>query len=288
MHETVHTVVFKEKEGGGNPCPVTLFADDLTAEQMQQMTADFGEESGFLLKPTRDDCDIRPRYFVPLHEMEMCLHATIGCATVLVERKLFDKSPILFETKYGPMEVTWERTGEDIDVGVAQFTPEFKEAAPTREELAKALRIPESAIADLPVVSAATSRFKLIVPLDSKATLYGLDPDYEYLWELCDKYETTGFYPFAVEEEEGEKRLYARQFPNRAGYPEDPATGVAASALSAYLTHYGIFPVQEGWNRYTVRQGEAMGRPSIIGADCFVENGKITKTRVRGKAEIVG
>ena len=291
MHETVHTVVFKEKEGGGNPCPVTLFADDLTTEEMQKMTAGFGEESAVIVQPSQSGCDFRPRYFVPLHEMEMCTHATIGSATVLVRRGLACRSPIIFETAFGPMEVEWEETDGKIDVGLSQFLPKYKEVNPSIQEAAKALRIPEDAVAAtplMPIESAATSRFKLIVPLSSKEILYGLEPDFEYLWDLCDQYDTTGFYPFVIEEEEGEKRLYARQFPKRAGYPEDPATGVAASALSAYLVKHGIFPVQEGWNRFTVRQGEAMGRPSIIGADCFVENGTITKTRVRGMAEIIG
>ena len=44
MHETVHTIVFEEKPGGGNPCPVTLFADDLSPEKRQALTAQFGQE----------------------------------------------------------------------------------------------------------------------------------------------------------------------------------------------------------------------------------------------------
>ena len=31
-----------------------------------------------------------------------------------------------------------------------------------------------------------------------------LDPDYEALWNVCDRYNTTGFYPFAIEKENGE------------------------------------------------------------------------------------
>ncbi|MBQ7534330.1 MAG: PhzF family phenazine biosynthesis isomerase [Stomatobaculum sp.] len=288
MHETIHTVVFKLGEGGGNPCPVTLNADDLTPEEMQKMTAGFGEESAFLLQPSGPGFDIRPRYFVPLHEMEMCVHATIGSATVLVEKNIFQKSPIIFETMFGPVEVTWERKDGRINVGVTQFPPRFKEKNPAPEETAAALRISTADLKAFPIVSAATSRFKLMVPLVSKDVLYHLEPDFEQLWNLCDHYDTTGFYPFAIEEEKDGPVIYARQFPKRAGYPEDPATGVAASALSAYLVQYHVMPVREGWNCFTIRQGEAMGRPSVIGADCLVEEGKIIKTRVCGNAEIVG
>lgn len=281
MFETVHTVVFQAREGGGNPCPVTLNADELSAEQMQAMTREFGEESAFLLKPTRPDCDVHPRYFVPLHEMEMCIHATVGSATVLVRRGVFDKSPIFFETVYGPVRIDWERADDGgIDVGVEQFLPQYLDKAPTRQEVCRALRIAESELGDGPIESVATSRYKLIVPLRSRETLDRLEPDFEYLWELCDRYGTTGFYPFAQED----GAFCARQFPKRAGYPEDPATGVAASALGAYLTKHAVVPVHEGWNRFTVRQGEAMGKPSVIGSDAFVENGEITRTRVRGRA----
>ena len=87
MSQTFRTVVFQAEAGDGNPCPVTLHADDLTAEDMQAMAKAFGEESAFLLTPTLEGHDIQARYFVPLHEMEMCVHATIASTTVLVSQR---------------------------------------------------------------------------------------------------------------------------------------------------------------------------------------------------------
>ncbi len=285
MFQTIHTVVFQALPGGGNPCPVTLDADGLSAQEMQAMTHAFGQESAFLMKPTRPDCHIKARYFVPLHEMEMCIHATIGSATVLVERGIFTESPIVFETSFGPVRVDWERKAGQIQVGVHQFLPQFRDRVPTRAQLAAALNIPESDLGEGPVLSAATSRFKLMVPLRSRAVLDGLRPDFETLWDLCDQYETTGFYPFVPAGEEGSTPVfYARQFPKRAGYPEDPATGVAASALGAYLARTGLRHQGEGWNRYTVYQGFAMGRPSVIGSEILIQNGEIAGTRVCGSA----
>ncbi len=289
MYETIHTVVFSAGEGGGNPAPVTLNADELTPGQMQAMAFDFGEESVFLCSSGREDCDFRPRFFVPLHEMEMCIHATIGSVTVLVEKGLVQSSPVYYETVYGPVRIDWSRKEDgSLDIGVAQFLPKVLEKAPDREEISRALRISEDELGSGPVRSVATSRYKLIVPLKHRKTLDALEPDFEYLWELCDKYETTGFYPFAPEREaDGSVEFCARQFPKRAGYPEDPATGVAASALGAYLAMNQFLPVREGWNSYEIRQGEAMGRPSRIISDIYVENGQITKTRVRGSAYLL-
>lgn len=289
MFRTIHTVVFQAGEGGGNPCPVTLDADELTAEQMQAMTREFGQESAFLMRPTLPGCHVKARYFVPLHEMEMCIHATIGSATVLVETGIFDASPIVFETAFGPVQVRWERRDGQIDVSVEQFLPKFMERNPSAEEVCRALRIATEDLAPRPIQSVATSRFKLIVPLRSRAVVDGLNPDFEMLWALCDQYETTGFYVCAQEmDESGNPVFCARQFPKRAGYPEDPATGVAASALGAYVTAHHLLPVDEGWNGCTVFQGFAMGKPSVIYADTLVEAGQIAGTRVRGNAYLIG
>ena len=179
--------------------------------------------------------------------------------------------------------------GQDgnIDVAVEQFPPQYGQTAPA-EEVCQALRIAPSALTGAPVQAVSTSRFKLMVPLAGKAVLDSLEPDFQLLWALCDRYGATGFYPFALETGHGAQPvLYARQFPNRAGYNEDPATGVAASALAAYLAAHRLVPVRQGWNQFTVFQGEAMGRPSVIYSDVYVEESGITRTRIRGNARIV-
>jgi PhzF family phenazine biosynthesis protein len=77
----------------------------------------------------------------------------------------------------------------------------------------------------------------------------------------------------------------ARQFPTRVGYTEDPATGVAACALGAYLTQF--CPNGEGWNSFEILQGYAMGRPSRLIANALLEGGVVRKTSVTGKADIL-
>lgn len=288
MYKTFHTVVFQAQEGGGNPCPITLDADSLTGDEMQEMARNFGEESAFLMAPSRPDCDIRARYFVPLHEMEMCIHATVGSATLLVERGDVRTSPIWFETCLGPVQVDWSRKDDGIDVGVHQFLPKFMDRNPTAQEVCRVLGIGPEALGEGPIQSVSTSRWKLIVPLRSRAVLDGLQPDFPALWDLCGQYGTTGFYPYALDwDERGAPVFFARQFPKRAGYNEDPATGVAASALGAYLAQVQVLPTVEGWNRYTVMQGFAMGRPSVIHSEVQLQNGDITGTRVQGRARLI-
>ncbi|MYL64417.1 hypothetical protein GLW07_13755 [Bacillus hwajinpoensis] len=108
-----------------------------------------------------------------------------------------------------------------------------------------------------------------------------LKADFETHWKLCDDVGTSGFYPFAIDEN---RNVHARQFPKRAGYHEDPA-GVAASALGAYLAVHQVFGLSgDGWKSYRVIQGVAMGRPSVIRSEVFIEDNEIRRTRIKGSA----
>lgn len=75
----VWTSVFPDGPGGGNPCPVVLDADHLSDDDLQAAAATFGAETVFVLAP-RSGGDLRLRYFVPEHEMEMCVRGRAGCA----------------------------------------------------------------------------------------------------------------------------------------------------------------------------------------------------------------
>ena len=288
-YEIIHTVVFPLGKNGGNPCPVVIESHGLSTCDMQDIAKQQGHETCFVNKTNRSDCDYEFRYFVPNHEMEMCIHATIGAVTVLVEKGLVENSPLAIETLLGTIQVDWEREegSEEIRVEVHQFLPQVKESLPALEAVCRALKISPTDLSTQPIQSISTSRHKLMIPMDSVQKLNSLTPDVNEVWNLCDQYGITGFYPFAVEDFR-ERIVQARQFPNRAGYDEDPATGVAASALGAYLHSHGLFNDQEdGWHTYKVKQGVAMGRPSYIETNVRINEGKINGTSITGYAEIL-
>lgn len=262
--KVIHTTVFGLSPSGGNPAPVVLGADDLGDERMRGMAEEFGAETGFVLRPTRPDADVRLRFFVPNHEMEICVHDTIAAVTALLGRGELRGSGARVETVLGVIPVGWEEGEDGFLVGVEQFPPAFSERNPAPAEVAEALRVDEARIdADAdPIQSISTSRPKLVAPLVDHETLEGLEPDFERLWVLCDEYETTGFYPFTLRTRNSETDAEARQFPRRVGYEEDSATGVAACALGAYLArHAGS---GEGWRAFRIEQGRAMGRPCVL------------------------
>jgi trans-2,3-dihydro-3-hydroxyanthranilate isomerase len=270
--EVVDMVAFADGPGGGNPCPVVLDADGWATERMQAAAARFGHETCFVLTPEPDvDADVRYRYFVPNHEMQMCVHATVA-ATVLRGRDGVTR----VQTPLGVREVRVEGDRAIVEQFPPAFGPWVDDVAPVTAALGGVA--PSGAVR-----SVSTSRAKLMVPVADEATLDAIVPDVEALWAACEALEVTGFYPYAATGAiRGGADVAARQFPLRAGYDEDPATGVAAGALAAHLTD--LDERGDGPYRFVVAQGRALGRPSRIEAEAVRAGGAITTVRVGGRA----
>ena len=285
--EIVHTRVFAAGPGGGNPCPVIPFADPLDEHEMQALSQKFGLDTVFILSPQSKDADIRFRYFVPRHEMGVSGHATVAAITVAMGQDRLPTDRVRVETLNGIFAANCVHNGEHLLVTLEQSRPTFGPAVPP-SMVARSLRInPESIAAQTPVESVSVSRPKLLVPVAESTMLDTLDPDFDALWTLCDAFRVSGVYPFTRKTDKGNADVEARQFPLRAGFPEDAATGVAAAALGAYLVKYDR-QSRTGVHNIRIAQGYAMRAPSLIEALVDCDGGNITRTAIRGAAEIVG
>ena len=285
--EVVHTQVFALGPTGGNPCPVIPFADDLADSQMQAVAQRFGLDTAFILRPGSRDADIRLRYFVPDHEMGVSGHATIAAITVAQLDKALKSDHVRVETITGTFGVGFVRRNNNVTVVTLEQNQPVFGAVVAPDDIARALKInrEEIVIDNGPVQSVSASRAKLLVPLKDSLVLDGLKPDYEALWKLCDRLRITGFYPFTRRTDKPQAQAEARQFPLRAGFPEDAATGIAAAALAAYLAAYDS-KYEAGQHLFRIAQGYAMGAPSLIEAIAECKDGKITRTAIRGVAQI--
>lgn len=243
---------------GGNPAPVWLDADGLTVADMQARTYASGHESAFVLRPSGPGHDLRLQYFVPLHEMEMCGHATIGALWLLHSLGRWDGAPIKIETLSGTVHGRYSEG--QVEISQPRAVIESVDDETLRIEIARCLRVaPEDIIGT--VLNSATSRVKTLIQLPGLTALHEVCPDYSAVGLLCERLGSTGLYPFAMQPGSG-AIVSARQFPKASGYPEDAATGIAATALAWGLRHIGL--VESGSTLVTVRQGEAMGSPSEI------------------------
>jgi PhzF family phenazine biosynthesis protein len=116
--------------------------------------------------------------------------------------------------------------------------------------------------------------------------VHAATPDLPALWELCRAADATGAYLFAPHDDGRPEHVVARQFPVDAGYPEDPATGVAAGALAAYLAAGAALAGRPGWHAVEIDQGDAMGRPSRLRASAFADTTGVHRSLVSGTATL--
>ena len=267
LHQQVRFVrVFAAGPDGGNPAPIVIDAAGWSDAQMQQVASTYGHESGFVLPPAPgSDCDFEFRFWVPNHEMSMCGHATVGAVWLLAQLGLVSGDRLKIQTKSGEVAARILRSaGQDVLVEVSQPAGQVEllpDADAARADILAVLGIGAADLAPLPIQNARTSRVKTLVPLKSVAVLDGLSPDFSKVEQLCDRIGSTGLYPYAISDS-GRQIVDARQFPRSSGYPEDAATGIAASALSFGLLSNGL--VEASDRPITVRQGRAMKRPSEI------------------------
>jgi PhzF family phenazine biosynthesis protein len=273
--------VFPRGAAGGNPCPLVTGARELTDGQMRAIAAHYGHESCFVTGLCGSAVGLR--YFVPRHEMRMCVHATIAAVTALVRSGVLAGGHALIRTASGEHRVTWDG-GDPPEVTVGQLPPRFGPPAAVHAEAAAALGVPAGCISPAATIrSVSVSRPKLIVPVRDAGAVHAARPDFPALWQLCSRLEATGAYAFAPHPGGDPAHLVARQFPIDAGYPEDPATGVAAAALAAYLAGQHR-PARPSWTRITIDQGDAMNAPSRLRAAALAGPDGVTDPSVTGQA----
>lgn len=258
--------VFATGSEGGNPAPIVVDATGMTDADMQSVARAYGHESGFVFPAAADTgCDFDFRFWVPNHEMSMCGHATIGCVWLLDSLGRLPRSDVSIATKSGTVQArVTGHTDQGADVEISQPAGTV-EALPDERahtaDIISVLGIDASQLADHPIQNARTSRVKTLIPLKSEEVLSNLRPDFSRMEDVCTRIGSTGLYPYAILDQD--KQIFdARQFPQSSGYPEDAATGIAASALSFGLLENGI--VKRSDRQITIRQGRAMKRPSAI------------------------
>ena len=227
---------------GGNPAPVWLVADALSANEMQELARSSGHESVFVLKPRDTSHRLRMRNFVPQHEMEMCGHATIAALWLLRHSNAWNGTPTAVQTASGLVHGRW--WDGMVEISQPQATVRCVDPALVHE-IARCLNIDAQDVAT-PVINASTCRVKTLIRLASTQALHALQPILEGVEPLCQRLGSTGLYPYARSPDDA-LTVSARQFPKSSGYPEDAATGIAAAALAWGLREQQLVARAKRW-----------------------------------------
>lgn len=250
----------------GNPLCVFDDARGLTTEQMQGLARQMNlSETTFVLPSTRADAHVR--IFTPAFEMPFAGHPTLGTASVVGA----DRERVTLELGAGLIPVT--RAG-DVWTLRAVRPPETVVPAASRAELASMLGLPAAAVAGEPLW-VSTGIAQLVIPLASADHVRAVRPVPELFarWGLltgrADAMAEAQAYVWAPGATPADAWTVRMFFSQNGALVEDPATGSACANLGGWwIATGGALP-----HTATLRQGDAVGRPSRLGLRVEADGG---------------
>ena len=273
----------------GNPLAVFTDADGLPPDRMQRVAREMNLSETVFVLPPAGDGHARIRIFTPATELPFAGHPTLGTAFVLCGQRGLDA--IGLETGAGVIRVEFAgrnglispqpsdlRSGPELPP-VPGLPGRMRQPVPTWEpyeraaELLAALGVEGSR---LPVEAYRNGPRHVYVALDSEEAVGRLRPDITALGALPG----IGVGCFAG----SGPRWKLRYFAPALGVAEDPATGSAAGPLGVHLARHEQIAFGQ---QIEVRQGEEIGRPSVLLVRVDAAGGEVTAVDVGGSAVIV-
>lgn len=258
---------FTRDPRGGNPAGVWIGERLPDPKDMQRIAKEVGfSETAFLAR--RTDGSFDTRYFSPEKEISFCGHATIASGVLLGE--LEGDGLYALSTAVGEVPVRVERvSGGGFEASLTSVATRYR--APGAELLASVLDALDWSGEDLdpalPPAVAFAGAWHLVLAVARPERLDPLSYDFERMKRIMlDETLTT----LQLVYRERDDLFHARNPFPVGGVVEDPATGAAAAALGGYLRDAGL--VRAPFD-FTIRQGEAMGRPSLIQVHVPAEGG---------------
>lgn len=284
--------VFTERRFGGNPLAVFTDARGLNKEQMQALAFEFNlSETTFILPPEKPENTARVRIFNRTAEMTFAGHPSIGTAYVIARNGLAQGDEFRLEVPAGIVAVSLEREGGEVIGGrITAPQPLSTSAELPAETIAACVGLNTDEIVTTthnPLTATVGVPFVLAeVRYDA---LPRCAPDITaFRQAIASGLATEGRLSLFVYARDGEN-VRARMFAPAAGTWEDPATGSASATLAALLLRCST----ANENAFTIRQGEEMGRPSVLNVSASRRSGEITATVagrcvpvMRGEAQV--
>ena len=263
--------VFAPRAFAGNPLAVVFGADALSTEQCQALAFEFHlSETSFVCAPTEPGADYRVRIFTPFAELPFAGHPSVGAAHTLVRTGRLTAGTLRQECGVGVLDVTVDEDGAHLTGGQPTL-----EDGPAADELAAAVGLSAADTTGLPsdvagcglpfaYLSVAPGMVDRAAPDQAALDALGVGEGVSVLsWDAATS------------------TAYARVFAGDLMWGEDPATGSAALGTGVWLVESGLLAGQ-GTSSYTVRQGEKLGRPSVLECTVTAEGGRAVAATVRG------
>lgn len=213
---TIYQVdAFTDRPFGGNPAGVCILERAADEAWMQNVAMEMNVAETAFLYPVADGHNLR--WFTPVAEVDLCGHATLASAHILLELGILRTGDEAhFHSKSGLL--TARKNGDWLELNFPA-TPAVQSAAP--EGLLRAL--------DVDPVWVGQSKFDYLVEVDSERTVRAVKPDMGLLKAI----DTRGVIVTAPASTPGYD-FVSRFFAPAFGVDEDPATGSSHCALAPY------------------------------------------------------
>ena len=265
---------FTKNGQGGNPAGVVLGTKTLDRNAMLEITRKLGySETAFVFDSSL--ADYKVRFFTTVEEIDLCGHATIATFNLLRNLDYIQSGLITQETRAGILEIVIK----DDYVLMQQNKPIFSEKF-THDEIQNAFEntLPGSKL-NKPIQIVSTGIKEIFLPMNDIQALNELQPNYEIMTSLSEKYEVAGLHAFTENTSENCDAI-CRNFAPRYGIKEEAATGTANGALACYLNKYSEDPKQN----YKFEQGYMLERPSEIMVKLKLKENQVQNVYVGGSA----
>jgi trans-2,3-dihydro-3-hydroxyanthranilate isomerase len=263
--------VFTDTPLRGNQLAVFEDGSALTGDQMQRMARELNLSETVFLLPAEQGGDARLRIFTPAAELPFAGHPVLGTAFVVGEARQAGRVRLETAAAVIPLELDTSN-GRITFARMRQPVPAWA-PYPRAAELLAALGVESSG---LPVEGYQNGPLHVYVELPDEAAVSAVQPDLAALARLPG----LGANCFAGSGRHWRTRMFAPAL----GVAEDPATGSAAGPLAIHLARHGRIGFGE---EIEIRQGEEVGRPSVIYARADGSEAGVEAVEVGGAAVIV-
>ncbi len=260
-HGTLHRLsAFADGGSGGNPAGVWVGETLPDPETMLRIAAEVGFSETAFVAPAAGT-DRKVRYFSPEAEVSFCGHATIATGVVLGSSG--EDGTYRLATAVGEVPVTVRFRDGRAEASLVSVEPKHTSAseALVNEALAALGWKNGDLDSSIPPARAYAGAWHLVLAVSRSGRLAELNYDFEKLKALMLRENLTTLQLVWRAQED---LFHSRNPFPVGGVVEDPATGAAAAALGGYLRDAGLIAAPA---TFVIRQGEAMGRPSLLTVD---------------------
>ncbi len=284
--------VFTSTRFEGNPLAVMTDARGLSDEAMHKIAVEFNySEVTFVLPPEDPENTARVRIFTPTAEVPFAGHPNVGTAYVLgTLGEVFGKPVgdiMRFEEKAGLVTVGLKREGDRvISTAIRAPGPLVTGRSFTEATIARCIAIDEARVSRRihPPLTVSVGLGFAVAELTDLDALAAARPIRAHFEEAAGE-TPEGHHDFSlfvyVRKPEAPWTIRARMFAPLDNVTEDPATGSASAALSAYLV--SLEPEPDMLITLTIEQGVEMGRRSVISVEVVKTGGVVTDVTVAGE-----